>query len=186
MRYAVAVIGMCGSGKSVLTDLFVELGWGKVYFGGVVVNQLKQSNIAVNEQNEKQMRNWLREQHGKGAMAKLLVEEIKQKLTQGNVVLDGLYSWSEYTFLQEALEGRVILLAIVTNSSVRYQRLTNRTIRPLTAQQARSRDYAEIESSEKGGPIAIADYYIDNNGSLQHTKEQFAQFLKWFEENYQQ
>jgi len=34
--------------------------------------------------------------------------------------------------------------------------------RPATRQQAIARDYAEIENIEKGGPIAMADYYILN------------------------
>ena len=40
---AVAVVGMCGSGKSVLTDMFVKSGWSKVYFGGVTVTQAKRT-----------------------------------------------------------------------------------------------------------------------------------------------
>jgi dephospho-CoA kinase len=36
----------------------------------------------------------------------------------------------------------------------------------MTAQQARERDWAEIENLEKGGPIAIADHTIINNKDL--------------------
>ena len=31
---AVAVVGMCGSGKSVLANHFINDGWACVYFGG--------------------------------------------------------------------------------------------------------------------------------------------------------
>ena len=32
----------------------------------------------------------------------------------------------------------------------------------MTSEQAKSRDYAEIENIEKGGPIAMADYTLIN------------------------
>lgn len=179
----VAVVGMCGSGKSVLTELFVNQGWSDVYFGGVTVSQLNKAGQPVNEANERAMRESLRAQYGMGAFAYILQDEIVDKLSHGSVVLDGLYSWSEYTKLQEALDNKLVLLAVVTNSSVRYNRLSSRTNRPLTASQARSRDYAEIVNSEKGGPIAIADYYIDNNGDIDSMHKQFGQFMQWLENN---
>lgn len=175
----VAVVGMCGSGKSVLTEMFVNNGWNKVYFGGVTVTQLQKQGIPVNEANERQMRESLRKEYGQGAFAILLEQEIAQKMQQANTVLDGLYSWSEYKHLKQIYGDDLIVLAVVTNSGVRYERLSSRQVRPLTNEQACSRDFAEIENSEKGGPIAIADYYIDNNGSLQQLTEQFEQFMAW-------
>ena len=180
MNKAVAVVGMCGSGKSVLCGLFEELGWEKVYFGGVTVSELKKQSIPVNEANERAMREGLRKKYGMGAFALLLKEEITDKLSRGNVVLDGLYSWSEYVILKELLEDNLVLLAVVTNSGVRKERLATREIRPLTAEQVDSRDRAEIENLEKGGPIAKADYFILNNGSERELADQFQQFLAWF------
>jgi len=47
MNKAVAVVGMCGSGKSVLCNYFCQLGWESVYFGGVTGSQLKKDGIEV-------------------------------------------------------------------------------------------------------------------------------------------
>lgn len=181
MNKAVAVVGMCGSGKSVLCEYFCQLGWEKVYFGGVTVTELKKNGIQVNEANERKMREGLRQKYGMGAFAVLLKDEIQQKLAKNNVVLDGLYSWSEYVILKELLGDNLILLAIVTNSGVRKQRLATREVRPLTAEQVDSRDTAEIENLEKGGPIAKADYYILNNSVEIRLEQQFGNFIKWFE-----
>lgn len=180
MSKAVAVVGMCGSGKSVLCGYFKNLGWDEVYFGGVTVSQLKKDGLEVNEANERAMREGLRDKYGKGAFAIILKEEICDKLSRGNVVLDGLYSWSEYKILKDLLGDDLIILAVVTNCQIRKNRLKNRAVRPLTAEQVDSRDVAEIENSEKGGPIAKADYYVTNNGSEQDLRNQFEQFMKWF------
>lgn len=180
MNKAVAVVGMCGSGKSVLCQYFCQMGWQSVYFGGVTMNELKKQNIPVTEQNERIMREGLREKLGKGAFAIILKEEILAKLQTSNVVLDGLYSWSEYKILKELLGDRLIILAVVTDSAIRKQRLSNRKIRPLTPEQVDSRDFAEIENAEKGGPIAKADHFVLNNGTEQQLAQQFEQFICQF------
>ena len=82
MNKAVAVVGMCGSGKSVLCDYFCQLGWQKVYFGGVTMTELKKSGLEGNEENERNMREHLRKTYGMGAFAVLLKAEILQKLQQ--------------------------------------------------------------------------------------------------------
>lgn len=180
MNRAVAVVGMCGSGKSILCSYFTNLGWSSVYFGGVAVSQLKKNGIAVTEENERAIREKLRRELGMGAFALILKDEILDKLNSGNVVLDGLYSWSEYVILKELLGDNLVILAVVTNSEIRKQRLRNRPVRPLTPEMVDSRDVAEIENSEKGGPIAKADYYVLNNGSERELKKQFRKFMTWF------
>ena len=180
MNKAVAVVGMCGSGKSVLCSYFTDMGWSSVYFGGVAVSQLKKNGITVNEANERNVREQLRRDLGMGAFAIILKDEILDKLSKGNVVLDGLYSWSEYIILKELLGDDLIVLAVVTNSGIRKERLASRPVRPLTAEMVDSRDIAEIENSEKGGPIAKADYYVMNNGTEAELKKQFNEFMQWF------
>ena len=182
MNKAVAVVGMCGSGKSVLCSYFTNMGWESVYFGGVAVSQLKKTGVPVNEANERAIRESLRKDLGMGAFAIILKDEILDKLTRTNVVLDGLYSWSEYVILKELLGDNLVVLAVVTNSGIRKERLESRPVRPLTAEMVDSRDVAEIENLEKGGPIAKADFYIMNNGSEQQLKLQFDEFMKWFNE----
>lgn len=55
-------------------------------------------------------------------------------------------------------------MAVISERRVRYDRLARRKERPLSEDEAESRDYAEIEKLEKGGPIAIADFVLVNNG----------------------
>jgi dephospho-CoA kinase len=45
-------------------------------------------------------------------------------------------------------------------------------------EEAVSRDHAEIENIEKGGPIALADYTIVNNGSRENLVGQLDRILR--------
>ncbi len=177
----VAVVGMCGSGKSVATEVFTAAGWPKVYFGGITMEELERRGLPKNEKNEKAVREELRAQYGLAAYAVKLLPRIEALAEEGNVVLDGLYSWSEYTYLKERLGDRLRVLAIVTDRARRYDRLTGRDIRPLTEEEAASRDRAEIENLEKGGPIAIADTFLTNNGSAQELTQKVEEYLRHLE-----
>lgn len=146
----IAIVGMCGAGKSELTDLFVKAGFFRIHFGDLTMDELNRQGLAVNEKNEKHIREDIRARLGKSAYAQLASVKIDESEDK-NIVLDGLYSWSEYTFLKNKYPG-IVLLAIITNNSIRKQRLSVRKIRPLTAQEVDSRDVAEIENLDKGGP----------------------------------
>ena len=103
MNKIVAIVGMCGSGKSVASDILVERGWKKVYFGGVTMEKLQEEGLEVNPVNEKMMRERLRAELGMGAYAKILLPRIKEYALEGDTVLDGLYSWDELKILREEL-----------------------------------------------------------------------------------
>jgi dephospho-CoA kinase len=175
MNMIVAVVGMCGSGKSAVCDVFRERDWQYIRFGQLVIDRLREEGREINPSNERQMREGLRKEHGMGAFALLLLPGIESALSEGNVVIDGLYSWSEYKILKERFTARFKVLSVYASPKTRYRRLESRTggkddrdhrMRMLTAEEARQRDYAEIEYIEKGGPIAMADYTLLNEGSL--------------------
>jgi len=123
--------------------------------------------LEKNEPNERMVREELRRVHGPAAFAKLLLPEIREKAEKKPVCLDGLYSWSEWKILREALGDQLTVVAILAERQKRYERISQRIIRPLTAQQAEGRDVAEIETMEKGGPIAMADLFLFNDGDLE-------------------
>ena len=181
MHKIVGVVGMCGAGKSRVTDFFKELNWNYVYFGGVTMDELKKYNLPANEKNEREARERLRKEYGPAAYAILLKDKIAEYLQEGNTVLDGLYSWQEFVYLKKIFGDDLIVLAVVTNRNVRYQRLGDRVVRPLDSESACLRDFAEIENMDKGGPIAIADYYIMNNGSEKELFSQLENFLNSME-----
>lgn len=165
MGKIIAIVGMCGSGKSIASKYFEDLGYKNVYFGGVTMEKLKEAGLEVTPENEKMMREKLRRELGMGAYAKVLLPRILELSKDYDVVLDGLYSWSELKILEEEFDMRTI--AIVCDKNLRYDRLSKREIRPFNNEEAKKRDITEVENIEKAGPIAYADYYIYNNGSIE-------------------
>lgn len=50
--------------------------------------------------------------------------------------------------------------------------MANRPERPMASHEVDERDWAEIENLEEGGPIAIADFFVHNDASLEKLHEQ--------------
>ena len=90
MKKLIAIVGMSGSGKSVASDYLEKEGFNKIYFGGVVLDTLKNEGLEINPDNEKMMRERLRNEHGMAAMAILLLPKIKESIKNKDTVLDGL------------------------------------------------------------------------------------------------
>lgn len=162
---AIIFVGMPGAGKSICVDHLKSKGLPSSYFGGITMDEVKARGMEVNEANERFVREDIRVKEGKGAYAVRIITQIEQQFQQGSstVVVDGLYSWTEYKIFKASLESNAIIIAIVAPRGLRHKRLANRPIRPLSQQEVNDRDYAEIEKLEKGGPIANADYYLANN-----------------------
>ena len=167
MNKIIAIVGMCGVGKSVACEFLENIGYQKVYFGGVTMEKLKEEGLDVTPENEKMMRERLRSELGMGAYAKVLLPKIKELSEECDVVLDGLYSWDELKILKEEFGEAITVICVIADRALRYERLAKRDIRPFTNEEAMHRDISEIENLAKGGPIAYADFYILNNGSVE-------------------
>ncbi|MEA3442347.1 MAG: AAA family ATPase [Chloroflexota bacterium] len=178
----VSIVGMAGAGKSEVANIFEKNGFKKVRFGDITEEEIKNRKLEVNEENECQVRKQLRKEHGMAAYAKLNLPRIDTALKSCDVVVDGLYSWEEYTLLKDLYSGRFNTVAVWASPATRHKRLGNRDRRSLTLAEAVSRDKAEIENSNKCGPIAMADFTIINEGSMKElekrTKEVLAA-LRW-------
>jgi dephospho-CoA kinase len=162
----IAIVGMPGAGKSVLSEYLITKGFFPIRFGAIVIGEVQRRGLPVTPENEQLVREEMRQQHGMDICAKLALPLIKGKLVEHQrVVIDGLYSLREYTTLRSAFAKEMVVVAVFTPKTLRYQRLVWRRERPLTNAQAEARDFMEVERLEKGGPIALADFTIVNDGS---------------------
>ncbi len=177
MNKVIAVIGMCGSGKTEAVKYFEENGYTKVYFGEVVMDEMEKLGLDINEQNERATRENLRKEFGMGVMAIKSCDMIDELIPNSNVVIESLYSWEEFKIIKQKYGDSFKLLCVYTTKDLRYRRLGDRAIRPLSRIQAESRDFAEIENLEKGGPIAFADYTVVNDGTIENLKSNLKKYL---------
>lgn len=162
----VAIVGMAGSGKSEVAKLFTENGFTRIRFGDITDTEVRQRGLELNEENERTIREFLRKEQGMAVYAKLNLPAIDAARKSSDVVIDGLYSWEEYTFLKTHYREDFHVVAVWASPGTRYARLTSRPVRGLTREEAAHRDSAEIEKVNKGGPIAMADFTILNEASL--------------------
>ena len=164
-----AVVGMSGSGKSVVVEHMTEKGYPNVYFGGMVLAELERRGLPRTAENEKFVREDVREKYGKDWVVRQVIEATKRLIEAGQrrIVLDGVYSYTEYKILKEEFPGDITFLAVVLPKKLRYKRVGERLERPFNGQEIRDRDDAEIMNLEKGGPIAAADFYVMNDGTIQ-------------------
>ena len=167
----VSIVGMTGAGKSEVSRVFEENGFTRIRFGDVTDEEIKKRGLELNEENERYFREVLRKQYGMAAYASLNLPRIDSALKHSDVVIDGLYSWEEYIFLKNHYGEDFCVVAVWASPRARYARLTGRSNRHLTLEEAVSRDRAEIENLDKGGPIAMADFTIINESSLENLRQ---------------
>ncbi|MCE5222755.1 AAA family ATPase [bacterium] len=186
MNQLFCIAGMCGAGKSVVSDYFIRHGFEYLRFGQITIDELQKRNLPINEENERLVREELRAHYGMGAFALLNIEKIELLLKNSHVVADGLYSFAEYKILKEKMGSLCKVIAVYAPPTIRYARLAERKLdpddtagrnRPLSPEESKSRDYREIEKSDKGGPIAMADYTVLNTRDLPYLYSQLEEIL---------
>ncbi len=174
----VSIVGMAGAGKSEVSRVFEECGFRRIRFGDVTDEEMKKRGLPRGEASERLVRESLREEQGMAAYAILNLPKIESALKSENVVIDGLYSWEEYMYLKDHFGGDFLLVAVCASPALRYARLSHRSVRPLKPSEAASRDRSEIENLNKGGPIAMADFTVLNESSLEELKKRVGEIIE--------
>ena len=175
----VAFAGLAGSGKSAAVEHLTKHGIPKIYFGGIIYKAMADAGIEVTWDSQQVFREDIRAKEGNDFVVKRAIKEVHELASAGQhrIVLDGLYTWSEYRILKHEFPGEMTAIAVVTPKHLRYQRMANRPERPMTKEEVDTRDWSEIENLEKGGPIAIADHFVINDGSIEKLHDQLDTIL---------
>lgn len=175
----VAVVGLTGAGKSEATAILQRRwGYAPVYFGGVVVDEVKHRGWEVTPDNERHVREELRANEGMDAIARRSLPAVRSRREAGEkVVIDGLYSSAERTLLVSELGPDLVILAVHAARVVRKDRLAHRPVRPLTPEQVDARDRFEVENLDKAGPIALADLHVVNDTTVENLEQALVRAL---------
>ena len=160
---------MPGSGKSEAVEYLQNKNSSQnkkipfVRFGDVNEQERERQGLAWSPGNTERFRNELREKYGMDVYAVRSMPKIEKLLQENNIIaIDGIYSWEEYKLLKSKFKN-LVLVHIYAEPELRYKRLAVRSERKFSYKDAHARDISEIEKINKGGPIAIADYLIENN-----------------------
>lgn len=169
-KKVIAFVGMPGSGKGTCTTYLNEkYRFPVIHFGNMVYEEVQRRGLD-NVKDENFVREDMRAMEGPAVLAKHVARRVHEYVRDGAkiVILDGLYSWTEYKYLHREFGDALIMIATTASKEVRHQRILNRNDghrKYTSVQQIIDREIAEIENIEKGGPIAYADYTILNNSS---------------------
>lgn len=183
----ICVTGLCGSGKSVVSDRLVEEGYQFLRFGQITLDEVKKRGLEPSEALEKEIREGFRRQYGMAAFAILNLPKLGELTEKGNTVGDGLYSFEEYKVLKEHFGEKMSVIAVYAPPELRYKRISERVMladdkdlrnRSLTVEEAKKRDLAELENLNKGATIAMADYTVVNTGDKNYLLKQIDEIIK--------
>jgi dephospho-CoA kinase len=180
-KKVIAIIGMAGSGKSAAVNYLQQKhAWPKIYLGQATFDRLKKEGLTLNYTNERIIREKIRRELGMDAYAKLALPGVAKLLKTAKIILiESLYSWGEYKIFKKKYGENFLAIAITAPLKIRLKRLKARSIRPIkTAAELTKRDFTEIEGTDKGGPIALADYTIINNGSKEKLQKNIDLIIK--------
>lgn len=175
MKEIIALAGLPGAGKTEAAKFFTEKGFFSLRFGDVTDDALKEKGLEKTEKNEKEIRVQLRKELGMDAYAKLNIPKIKE---HEKVVIDGLRSYQEFTTLKEEFGEAIKLLAIKTPDELRFSRLSQRKIRPLTKEECIARDYQELHEQNVKETLENTKDWINNSGTFDDLKEKIATYLQ--------
>src|SRR5688572_16416027 len=104
----IAFVGLTGSGKTAAIDYLTDKGFPKIYFGGIFYEAMKEAGLTPGDWAvENVLRKEIREKEGNDFIVKRAIQQVHKLVEAGQhrVVLDGVYSWTEYKALKHEFPG---------------------------------------------------------------------------------
>lgn len=167
------VVGMPSAGKNV-ARLYAGTN-DMVYFstGDIVRAEVKMRGMEVDAVTSSEVSDELRGEDGMGVTRLALEEILKSGADVG--FLEGMRSWPEIELIREKAGG--IVIAVLTPRNLRLRRVCERGREDDCPEAFDERDQREI-SYGAAIPIALADAYILNTGTIDDAMEQLDAIVK--------
>jgi dephospho-CoA kinase len=168
------VTGMPGAGKDEFINVASNFGFMDVHMGNTVRKYAVENGIELSDHEVGLYATQEREKHGKHIWAQRTCLYIEGK---ENIIIDGVRNYEELEYFQKKF-STLSVVAIFANRSDRLNRIMKRN-RPddiKSEQGLLERDSREL-SWGIGNVIALADYMIVNDSTLEVFKERTAEFL---------
>ncbi len=175
----IAFVGLPLSGKTTASKVAEEMGIPVVCMGDVVREEAKRRNLPLTDEVLGKIASELREREGMDAIAKRCIPLIRERGRDvGVVVVDGVRGIAEVEAFKRAFDD-FILIAIESPLELRFQRAIKRKRSDdvKTIEELKERDEREL-SWNLGKALEIADFTIENTGSLEDFKDKIRGILE--------
>lgn len=180
----VGITGTDGSGKgSVVSCLVEKHGFTHYSVRDSIVREIERLGLPVDRNQMRLTGNALRAKLGNEAMVRIAYERARDE-NKSNIVIESIRVPAEVDFLR-SVQG--ILLAVDADVQLRYQRVqTRRSVSDhVTFDQFKEQEAAEMVNSDpsaqqKAKVIAMSDYTIMNDGTMEELHKAVDEFIKKF------
>ncbi len=177
----IGITGPFGSGKTTASAFFETKGYKVIVLSSFLEEEAKKRKLTVTRKVLQDLGNEWRKLYGHGI---LMEKALKGVGKDQKAVIDGIRNLGE---LQVLKKKKGILLAIIADRKVRYERLKNLKRREkLTPSLFEKLDLRDIGVNEKitglqtAFCIALADVFIDSNTGMPDFKKKLETFLKQY------
>ncbi len=176
-KLVIGLAGMPGSGKSLVLNVASENGYTIMVMGDIVREEAKKRGLEPTPANIGHIMLKLREEEGKGIIAKRCIPKIEGTNSQ-KVFVDGLRSLDEAEEFKKHFPN-FTLIAIHSSPETRFKRLwkRRRSDDPVDRKTFHERDARELTVG-LGNTIAMAEHMIINEGDIENTKRKTKETLK--------
>lgn len=170
----IATTGMPGSGKGEVLKYLKEKGIPAFVMREAVQAEMEKKGIEINNKNLREYGTELRKKKGNDIVAKMCLPSIKELSKKHKIILvDGIRGYSEVKIFKKELTENFILIAIFASPKTRFERLRARGKNwdMKSWKEFKWRDDVELNWG-LGNVIALADYIINNSGTLEELNKQ--------------
>lgn len=176
-KLVIGLAGMPGSGKSLVLNVAMESGYTIVVMGDVVREETRKRGLEPTPPNVGQVMLKLREEEGKGVIAKRCIPKIENVSSQ-KVFVDGLRSLGEVEEFRKHFPD-FTLFAIHSSPETRFKRLwkRQRSDDPIDRKTFHERDARELGVG-LGDTIAMAEHMIINEENIETVKRKIGETLR--------
>lgn len=173
------IIGLTGriaGGKGVASDFFKENGFEYLSLSNEVREEANKRKIVHERKALQDLGNLMRKEEGSSVLAKRVIKKINKKK---NYVLDGIRNSGEVEELKKVFKGKFILISVDADLKIRWRNAQNRAKEsdPKTFEKFLEADKRDFEENSDNGQqvkkcMAMADYSLLNNGTIQELRSQ--------------
>ena len=175
----IGTVGMPGSGKSVVSQIFRErLNSFYIVMGDVIREEVMKEGLEPTPDNVRRVMLTIREREGNDIVATRCIEKLKENDEKFEwVIIEGLRGLEELTTFRKHLN--FLLIAIHASPPTRFNRLKKRARSddPKNREMFDKRDLTELKVGI-GSVIALADHILANEGTKDDLRGKIEAFLK--------